>query len=153
MDFLARLESRGLSARGAVQGTLLPPVYRVYLAPFSSRDIASLRLEALQQAINDNGENIESFLITRGQLENGIAFGVFDTQAEATALADRLRTMGFDAQTGPVPQAEGVIFVQLSEVENQRISGSLWQELTLERPQIGRSENVCETIAQANQFP
>ncbi|MFM1897738.1 MAG: hypothetical protein RLZZ385_2812 [Pseudomonadota bacterium] len=151
--FISQLQAEGINGQVLLRGVTLEPQYRVYLPPFSSRDIATLTLETLQQLRQERGLSFESYLITRGPLENGIAFGVFALEAEAEALADTLRGLSLAALTGTVPRSEGAVLVELTTDENNRISEDLWQELVLDRPAIARSENVCETIAQANQFP
>ena len=96
---------------------------------------------------------IESGLITDGSMENGIAFGVFDTQNEAFIVQSQLARLGYAAD---VEQASGVdpVIRVLVRVENSpAFEAQIWPQMQLERPYLDRTENLCETIAQGGQFP
>ncbi|MEX2129864.1 MAG: SPOR domain-containing protein [Pseudohongiellaceae bacterium] len=133
----------GLDARLSLEGRMQPPQYRVYLPPYVSRDSAAQSLNTLQTNPAVVELLIESYLITRGDLENGIAFGVFADLADAEAVRDQLDALGYPVQMGEVPTAEGPVFVLLNDRETGPVSAQIWAQLVLDRPYLSHSENVC----------
>lgn len=133
----------GLVARLALTGERLPPLYRVFLPPYSSREVAALGLATLQ---GDPGVVTlvqDIYLITRGGLENGIALGIFPAEEAAEAVRARLEALGYPARTGEVARAEGPVFVLLQSAAGGPISAENWAQLVLDRPYLSGSENVC----------
>ena len=96
---------------------------------------------------------IETYLITRGLLENGIALGVFSEQASAQNTQSRVLQLGYPAEIEEIPRSTGEIRVQLQVLEQEALENPAWLELTGDRTGLSIVENLCETIAQGTQFP
>lgn len=141
--FIKEARDLGLTAKLSLAGRLLEPQYRVYLPPFSSRDIAALTVNTLQGVPEFIALALESYVITRGELANGIAFGIFPDQAGAEVIRNTLGALGYAAEVGEVPRAEGAVFVELIGPDDAAISPRIWEQLLLDRPYLNRSENVC----------
>ena len=68
--------------------------YRVYLPPLVTRELAASTMVALREAFTSNNLQIDSFLITSGDLENGIALGLFTEQVNAAKVQSELARLG-----------------------------------------------------------
>ncbi|MBY6191737.1 hypothetical protein KUV22_14985 [Microbulbifer agarilyticus] len=124
--------------------------YWVYLAPLNSSKDAFRKLRELQAA------GVDSYVIPKGSLENGISFGIFSEIDRAQSLTEELRARGFDAEYREEPQTYLERWVVLSSASPAVDGGSpelvgeeFWQQLQLDYPDIGRRQNVCSEIREA----
>jgi len=86
--FQQRLVAAGHRAQLNMAGEPLDPRYRVYLPPASSREIATITLDGLSERLASQGLQIETYVITRGPLENAIALGVISRHEVAASVRD-----------------------------------------------------------------
>lgn len=152
-SFIAASADRGLGARLNMTGELIPPQYRVYLPPLTSRSIATITLDGLSERIAGAGLQIETYLITRGLLENAIALGLFARSNNAAAVRNQVVALGYRVEIEEIPQSTGEIQVQLTPLDSAQIDNVEWLDLAADRPYLSRTEILCETIAQGPQFP
>ena len=143
----------GLSTSQQLMGSLLASLFRVYLPPASSQAVAAITLDAVDEKIAKSELAIETYLITRGLLENSIALGVVSSLAEADEIQSALVSLGYNPEIQELPQSDGGIAIHLSAVSSLSLESSEWLSLILQRPYLAAVENVCETIAQGAQFP
>lgn len=123
--------------------------YWVYLAPLNSTREAFRKLRELQAA------GIDSYVIPKGSLENGISFGIFSELARAQSLARELRERGFAAEFREEPQTYLERWVVLTNEDpvsavgaGEQIGDEFWQQLQLDYPDIERRQNLCSEIQQ-----
>ena len=152
-SFIAEFEELAFAADLNLSGDPLSPQYRVFLPPASSRGIATITLDSLSESLELAEMQVETYLITRGILENGIALGVFGQLQEAEAARDAVQGLGYTPQIEEIPRSTGEIRVQLQLLEQDVLDNSLWLDLAVTRPDLSITENLCETIAQGSQFP
>ena len=152
-SFIVLSEEMGLAARLSLGGEPLDPQYRVFLPPASSRSIASITLNGLSERIQASGLEVETYIITRGMLENAIALGVFPQLEEAGRVRQQVRELGYNVEMEEIPQSTGEVRVLLRSLDSIIIETPQWLDLTADRPELQRTENLCETIAQGPQFP
>jgi len=152
-SFIAEIGGIASDASVSLSGDPLSPQYRVFLAPASSRGIATITLDSLSESIDAAQMEIETYLITRGPLENGIALGVFSEQASAKDTQSRVLQLGYPAEIEEIPRSTGEIRVQLQVLEQDVQENPAWLGLTVDRTDLSIVENLCETIAQGTQFP
>jgi len=152
-SFIAEIGGIASDASVSLSGDPLSPQYRVFLAPASSRGIATITLDSLSESIDAAQMEIETYLITRGPLENGIALGVFSEQASAQDTQSRVLQLGYPAEIEEIPRSTGEIRVQLQVLEQDVQENPAWLGLTVDRTDLSIVENLCETIAQGTQFP
>ncbi len=126
--------------------------YRVYLAPTPSREIANLTLEDLSERLIGADLDIETYLITRGELENAIALGVYGSATEAIEVRNQVRDLGYGPEIEQIGEALDEIQVWLRPTGSDSINQPEWLDLTGERTDLTRTEILCQTIAQASQF-
>ncbi|WP_160154569.1 SPOR domain-containing protein [Microbulbifer sp. ALW1] len=117
--------------------------YWVYLAPLNSSQEAFRKLRELQAA------GIDSYVIPKGSLENGISFGIFSEVERAQALAEELKERGFRAQYREEPQTYLERWVVVDGDAEGQIAEAFWEQLQLDYPEIDRRQNLCSEIREA----
>lgn len=151
-EFMAQARAAGLEAALELQGEALESQYRLYLPPASSRSIATITLDGLAERLQQAELEIDSYLITRGLLENAIALGVYEDLSRAQDVRASVAALGYAPEIEEIPRSTGEIRVWLRHPEAERVTEAEWLDLTAERPDLSRSENLCETLVQAPQF-
>lgn len=123
--------------------------YWVYLAPLNSSQEAFRKLRELQAA------GIDSYVIPKGSLENGISFGIFSEIERAQVLTKELQDRGFAAEFREEPQTyleRWVVLGALGGAEDdggvspESVADDFWEQLQLDYPDIGRRQNLCSEI-------
>jgi len=148
-----KAQNLGLVAELRLTGDPQDPIYRVFLPPSDSRLAAIEILGRLSEQLSQALIETEIYMITRGLLENAIALGVFERIEEAAAVQAQIDGLGYTAEIEEIPQSAGPIEVLVRPTESRTAESASWLELTLDRPHLSRTENLCETIAQGPQFP
>ena len=134
-------------------GEVLPPSYRVYLPPASNREIATITLDGLSERLVGENLQVETYLITRGLLENAVALGVFPVLEDALRIRDQVAGLGYLVEIEEIPQSTGALQLVLAKPDFTPLDVAEWLEFAGDRPDLTYSENLCETIAQGAQFP
>jgi hypothetical protein len=151
-NFMAQARTRGFQAFLTGSRATSRLQYQVFLPPTASTEIARLTLADLAQRVEEAGLEVETYLITRGELQNAVALGVFDSATEAVVLRDQVSGLGYSPQIQQFDAFVSRVQVWLRAPESERINELEWLDLTGERPNLSRVENLCQTIAQASQF-
>ncbi|WP_157209907.1 SPOR domain-containing protein [Marinimicrobium agarilyticum] len=115
--------------------------YWVHLPPELSQRAALQKLHELQ------AKDIDSYVIPRGELENGISFGMFSREPLATARRDELVAMGYDANIHEIERTHREIWLAMPVRDAEALSESLWEELLATAPELGRRQNFCSGVA------
>lgn len=152
-ELAAQAQQLGLTTSIQVLEAAAEIQYRVYLPPASSRALAAINLDGASAFAAESEIGIESYLITRGPLENAVALGVFDSLLAAQDLQTALAGSSYSVEIQEFFPAIEDIAVQLSASESITLESQAWQDLLGRRPALQAAENVCETIAQGRQFP
>ncbi len=152
-SLLIDVQQTGYSGGLALTGEPLPSQYRVYLPPASSQSIATITLDGLSERLSAADLQIDSYLITRGTLSNGIALGVFNDESNALRVQSEVAALGYEPRIEEIPRSTGEIGVWLLNPQSAPLNEAEWLDLSAERPGLIRSENLCQTLVQASQFP
>ena len=152
-SLIAAMGEAAFSSTVRLSGDPLNSQYRVFIPPASSRGIATITLNGLREGLIAAEMEMESDLITRGMLENGIALGVFSQQGDAQAAQNGVQQLGYAAKIEEIPRSTGEIQVQLQVLERYVLENPAWLDLAAGGLNLTITENVCETIAQGSQFP
>ncbi len=91
----------------------LAPEYWVYLAPFLDRSIALDELKDMQ------AKQVDSYLITQGELRNGISLGFFRNADTAQDLQLRRRKQGYEALIKEVARSKSEYWVLIDAPLNR----------------------------------
>lgn len=129
-----------------------PPQYRVYLPPTPAREIANLTLADVSDRLLAAGLAIDTYLITRGELENAVALGVYETRALAQQVQGQVLQLGYTPFVEEIRAPDGQIQVVLRPPNSDRVEDAEWLDLSAENGALSRLEKLCQTIAQASQF-
>lgn len=116
--------------------------YWVYLKPEMSEKEALRRLSEIQQS-----KAIDSYIIPSGELANGISFGQFASEKDATAKAEQIRAQGYAAEIKEVPKSHNETWVEVHEKVGQKINEEKWLSLLKEEKAIERRQNYCLGVA------
>lgn len=134
---IERLEAVDMNPYVVEESVSSPGPIMVYILPFSSFREASLELNVLRR------EDVESFILPEGELQNGISVGVFSTEQNAQARADQMQALGY--QTGEyqytVEQSQYLVHLPLQE--SVTLAVNYWRELASDFPSMIRVQNSC----------
>jgi hypothetical protein len=114
-----------------------PGPIMVYVPPFVSAREATLELNVLRR------EDIESFIIPEGDLQNGISVGVFGTEQNALARSIQLENLGYQTGQYQYVVEETQYSVNLPLSESSLMASNYWVELELDFPLLTREQNSC----------
>lgn len=137
LDISAQLQSIAIQGR---------PDYWVHLPPQLSRRAAIKLLKELQ------ANKIDSFLITEGELENGISLGFFTERARAEKVYQQRIKEGYEPVIKAVPRSSTEIWARLEGVEYGKFSDALWEKISEGDKRLERRKNYCDKIASADDF-
>ena len=115
--------------------------YWVYLAPEASRKEALARLHEVQ------AKQIDSYMIPRGELANGISFGMFTRQELAEARLQEMRELGYAAEVKEITRTHKEIWVVLDANQGQKIAEKAWVELLESENGIEKQQKYCQGVA------
>lgn len=114
--------------------------YWVFLEPLNSRREAFRKLRELQAA------GVDSYVIPKGSLENGISFGIFTERERAESLLAELRDQGVDARSREEPQTYLERWIVLEPGAAERLAEEFWEQLQSEYPDLDRRQNLCDEV-------
>lgn len=139
--FVEHLATLGI--RATVEQIEVPgePGYWVYLPPALSRKEAMRRLHEFQ----DKG--IDTYVIPKGELTNGISFGLFSVRKRAEERAAQLQAQGHDVKVGEMQRTYKENWVLLQPAEAARIDEALWLKLLARGEPLEMRQNFCPGVA------
>jgi cell division septation protein DedD len=120
--------------------------YWVFLEPFANREVARRRLAELQ------ARGIDSYIIPKGELENGISLGVFTRLDLAQARLNEVRKLDTSAKMQPIERSYREIWVMLGEGEEHKLAEAVWLDLLRENLSLQQRQNFCSAVASAKKF-
>lgn len=115
--------------------------YWVYLAPMASRPASLRQLKELQ------ARKIDSYLITQGDLENGISLGIFPRLDSAESAMQRLRDAGYDPALRELSRAHRSYWVRIAPESRRLTDDSLLRRLAEDFNGLRHQLMPCEGIA------
>ena len=122
------------------------PDYWVHIPPQVSRKAAIKLLRELQS------KKIDSFLITEGELENGLSLGFFTQQDRAQKIFEQRAKQGYDAKIKIVPRARTELWAVFDTGEYGKFSDVLWDKIKEGNKGLERRKNYCDKIASTDNF-
>lgn len=140
-SFIERLKA--IDVASALRELELPagPGYWVYLTPLNSRKDALRLLAELQQ------KQIDSYIIPKGELENGISLGMFSKKNLANARVEQAKSLGYAPVMEEVERSHRELWVMLEHGEEEKMSQLSWQRVMEEINMLERRENYCLDVA------
>lgn len=116
--------------------------YWVYLAPLASRQASLRQLKELQ------ARKIDSYIITQGDLANGISLGIFPRSDSAESVVRRLRDAGYEPLLRELPRAQRSYWVRIAP-ESRRLADDVMPQLASDFQDLQHQIMPCESVATA----
>lgn len=104
--------------------------YSVYLAPFASRQESISKLKEMQE------RKIDGYLITQGDLTNGISLGMFAREDSAQSVAERLKEAGYEPSMRTVQRSQRLYWATIDEGSRRLIDQIFLKQLVLDFPDM-----------------
>lgn len=115
--------------------------YWVYLPPLASRQASLRQLRELQ------ARKIDSYIITQGDLANGISLGIFPRSDSAQSVMQRLRDAGYESSLRELTRAHRSFWVRISPQSRRLADDSLLQRLAFDFKGLEQQLMPCEGVA------
>ncbi|MEK0364697.1 SPOR domain-containing protein [Pseudomonas sp. CBC3] len=115
--------------------------YWVYLPPLVSRQASLRQLRELQS------RNIDSYIITVGDLSNGISLGIFSRKDSAESVVTRLQGVDYTALVRELPRSHRRYWVRVAGERKHLLSDELLAELVGSFPALESQQIPCSSIA------
>lgn len=101
----ARMLAMDINAKVEPQSVVIKEEFWAYLPPLANRKQAMRKLKELQK------RKVDSFVITEGELENGISLGLFAKQESVDRLLERLKEKNINASVKPLKRTRNQYWV------------------------------------------
>lgn len=111
-----RLVSLDIQSKIIVLESEVDLEYWVYLAPLASRQAAVRQLKEMQ------ARQIDGYLITKGELANGVSLGMFAREDSAHSVAERLKEAGYEPSVRTIERTQRLYWIIVAE-ESRRLVG------------------------------
>jgi hypothetical protein len=115
--------------------------YLVFLKPEVSEKEALRRLYELHK------KNIESHVITKGELTNGISFGRFGDYIDAEARAEEIKKQGYGVDIKMLPKIIHETWVVIDAGFAEKIDETVWMDLLTKETALEKRQNFCLGVA------
>ncbi|WLQ13780.1 hypothetical protein O5O45_29065 [Hahella aquimaris] len=125
----------------------LAPEYWVYLEPMESRKTAIIKLRELQV------RKIDSYLISQGELRNGISLGLFKNVDSANRLLKQRISEGYDAKIKEVPKERLEYWVATKDEANLQTVARVDRVLNERNLNTNKRQIFCKSIASGVELP
>ncbi|ABC32878.1 conserved hypothetical protein [Hahella chejuensis KCTC 2396] len=141
------LEKRDVESVAFPKNISLAPEYWVYLEPVESRKTAIIKLRELQV------RKIDSYLISQGELRNGISLGLFKNVDSANRLLKQRISEGYDAKIKEVPKERLEYWVATKEEANLQTVARVDKVLDERNLNTNKRQIFCKSIASGVELP
>ena len=136
-----RLLSLDIQSRVQAMDAAAGVDYWVYLPPLASRQASLRQLRELQ------ARKIDSYIITEGDLANGISLGIFPRSDSAQSVMQRLRDAGYEPSLRELTRAHRSFWVRVSPQSRRLADDSLLQRLAFDFKGLEQQLMPCEGVA------
>lgn len=145
---IVRERLRALGVESNLQSLEIPAgeSFWVYLPPEASQQEALRRLHELQS------KQIDSYVIPKGDLANGISFGMYTHQALALERMAEMKKRGYDARIKSLARTQKELWLLLGPGQAVRVDKTVWAELLPEGSGQEIRQNLCSAVASADKF-
>lgn len=136
-----RLLSLDIGARVVSIDATLGSDHWVYIPPLASSQASLRQLRELK------ARGIDSYLITEGELANGILLGVFPRLEAAVGVADKLRAAGYEPQVRELPRVYQQYWVRVASKSERLVDNQLLERLAVDFPDLKHELISCLGVA------
>ena len=121
--------------------------YRASIAPLETTGQATQVLERLQRVIAEQAIRTDAFLISSGDLRNGISLGLFGARDNAIAVRTALEAQGFSVLVREEPRLAQQFWLASTQYDSFADFESWWSQIDQGQIELEPREKLCETIA------
>lgn len=143
---IRQLEQRLLSLDIAAMAVRLDVIqgedHWVYIPPLASRQATLRQLQDLQ------ARKIDAYLITEGELANGILLGVFPQLAAVAGVAEKVRAAGYEPQVRKLPRVYQEHWLRVAEKSQRLLDDDLLGRLGRDFSNLKHRLISCAGVAQ-----
>ncbi|RRJ82183.1 SPOR domain-containing protein [Aestuariirhabdus litorea] len=134
-----------LSVKGEVEVVKVAgePDFWVFMRPLVSREEALRQLKELQR------QKIDSFVVTQGEMKNGISLGLFTQRTSAESVLKRMQSAGYKAEMKLIERYRDEFWVTVPDAEARRVGDGVWEKIALDYQFIEKEQNLCKAVASA----
>jgi cell division protein FtsN len=136
-----QLMSLGVSARIEELDGAAGVDYWVYLPPLASRQASLRQLRELQ------ARKIDSYIITQGDLANGVSLGIFPRRDSADGVLQRLRTAGYEPLLRELTRTHRSYWMQIAPNSRRLVDEALIKRLAFNFKGLEQQLMPCKGIA------
>jgi len=115
--------------------------YWVYLPPLETRKIANGMWRELQ------AKGVDSYVILKGELENGISFGMFSQQKLAERRRKDMKASGYKAELQEITRSYKENWVVLQPGQAKIVGVEAWSQMLSSEEGLERRQNFCSPVA------
>lgn len=115
--------------------------YWVYLTPLASREASLRQLKELQ------ARKIDSYIITQGDLVNGISLGIFPRTDSAESVMQRMRDAGYEPFMRELSRAHRDYWVRIAPESRRLVDDMLLERLAADFSGLKHQLMSCEGVA------
>lgn len=115
--------------------------YWVYLPPLVSRQASLRQLRELQS------RNIDSYIITVGDLSNGISLGIFSRKDSAESVVSRLQGLDYSASIRELPRAHRKYWVRVESQSRHYVDEQLLLAMVRDFSGLQHRQMPCASVA------
>lgn len=116
--------------------------YWVYMPPLGSRQASLRQLKELQ------ARGIDSYIITQGDLANGISLGIFPRRDSAESVVQRLQRAGYEPLLRELPREQRSFWVRIDPA-SRRLADDVLPQLVSDFRELQHQIMPCESVASA----
>ncbi len=138
---IERLSALDVNAQLETLEIPIEPAYWVYLPPLPSKDSAYRKLSELQTL------GIDSYVIPKGNLNNGISLGLFNEYSGAIAKKEDLEAKGYAVEIHEEQRTIAQNWVVAKSSESAKITPKTWSSLISGQENVGYQQNFCPAVA------
>lgn len=138
-----RLLSHGVSSELRTEHNSAHQDYWVHIPPLPSTEQAMRLLRELQ------AQRIDSFVITQGDLANGISLGLYPNRERAESVSRRLKDFGYKVAVKPLPAVPGRWWLEMDAAAEAELEPLFWDQAEQQFAQLQRHEIACQPLALA----
>ena len=144
---LESMHRRGINVEMVTQTIARAPNYWVYLQPYESRKAAISKLRELQES------KVDSYLITQGELANGISLGVFENIDSARRMLERRQGQGYSPKVKELGKKGFEYWLATEDAYTPELDQKIAKILEELKMSPGKRQIFCKSVASEKKLP
>lgn len=117
------------------------PLYWVYYPPLGNAQLALRKLREFQS------QQIDSFLVTKGEYANAISLGYFSKKASAVSVRNNIEEVGYDARMIMRKRYKEQFWIGLDQLTLAVVGPDKISQASRDYPEVSLQKKLCKTVA------